>query len=222
MGIFDSLKKVGGYDMLHSFLHPEDAYGAAQKAETGAYEEGKKYQLPYQQAGTEQLGRLNEAENSLLNPQDLISKWLSGYENSPWAKQLLEQNQASGLDAASQMGLSGSSAALGNIQQGAGNIVKQDRETFLNDLMKQYLEGIGLGKSIYETGANTAAGLGTNALRHGENIAGLEYGRTAAPGEMFGKLLGFGANAAGGGGGSTFNAGNKFNPAQFAAMAGGA
>ena len=214
---------------LHSFLNPKDAYESAQKAENQGWQKSQDYQQPFWQQGQEQTGRLNTAENNLLNPAGLESQWTQGYETSPYAQQLLRQNQASGLDAASSMGLNGSSAALGNIQQGAGNIVAQDRQHYLNDLMQKYMSGIGLGQNIYNVGAQTGANLGGQAMTHGENQANLQYGANAAPGKLFENLLRGGAGFAAGymnpGTGQSNWAGgfqganNAFNPAPAAAGA---
>lgn len=202
---------------LDSFLHPEDAYKEAEKASNQGYEESKGYQQPFFNNGVDQIGRLNSAENSLLNPGQLENDWASQYETSPYAKQMLDENQNQGLDAASSMGLSGSSAALGNIQQGAGNIVKKDRREFLNDLMEKYLHGIGLGQSMYGTGASAGANLGSNAMTHGNDVAGLRGSAQAAPGELFGQVAGGIANHFIPGSGQIFNAGNKYNAASAGA-----
>jgi len=210
MSWLDYLSPIPG---LGSFLHPEDAYKDAEKASNRGYNESKGYQQPFYNNGVDQIGRLNSAENSLLDPSKLENDWASQYETSPYAKQMLDENQSQGLDAASAMGLNGSSAALGNIQQGAGNIVKKDRQQFLNDLMEKYLAGIGLGKGFYDTGASTGANMGANAITHGNNVAGFKYGQAAAPGKLFGQVAGGVANYAVPGAGQIFNAGNKYNPA---------
>ncbi len=187
----------GGNNMINSFLHPEKGYKEAQVPLQQGWNQAQAFQQPYNQQGLGQTGRLNTAENSLLDPTQLENQWTQSYSTSPYAQQLLKQNQANGLDAASQMGLLGSSAALGNIQAGAGNIVDQDRQQFLNDLMQKYLQGIGIGQNIYGVGATTAGNLGTQANTFGQNMAGLKYGETNAPGEQFNNLLKTGVQAAG-------------------------
>jgi len=212
---------MGWFD---SFFHPERAYKKAEEPVNQAYNEAKGYQDPYFQQGQAQYQRLNDATGALLNPVELENRWAQSYEQSPYAQQLLRQNQEAGQEAASAMGLGGSSAALGNIQTGAGNIVSQDREKFMKDLMEKYLAGIGLGQNIYGQGAAAGTNLSNLATGHGTALAGLEYGRQAAPGQLFGRLLGAGAGlaanyATGGAYGAMpeyaqnaiFNAGNKYN-----------
>ena len=212
-------------NMLSSFLDPGEAYSRAEDASKEGWQQAQNFQKPFFQGGVDQYSRLNTATGRLLDPASLQNEWTQGYETSPYAQQLLKQNQASGLDAASAMGLNGSSAALSNIQQGAGNIVQQDRQQYLNDLMEKYMKGIGLGTSLYGTGASAGANLGGQAMTEGENQAGLQYGRYNAPGELFGKIAGAGVSAATGGLGNLasagklgngfanalFNSGNKFN-----------
>lgn len=170
----------GGLGFLNS-IFGKDPYEEAQKQSNQGWHQAQQYQQPYQQQGLDQYGRLNQATGTLMNPAELQNQWASGYETSPYAKQLLGMNQSQGLDAASQMGLLGSSAALANIQQGAGHIVAQDRQQYLDDLMKKYMTGIGLGKDIYATGASTAANLGQQAISNGENMAQLRAGQSIYP-----------------------------------------
>lgn len=201
--------------MFRSFFHPEDAYEAAQKKANQGWKETQGYERPFWQAGIDQTGRLTGAEDKLLDPAALESEWAKGYETSPYARQQLAENQTQGLEGASSMGLMGSSAALGNIQQGAGNIVSKDREQYMKDLMEKYMAGLGIGKDIYGTGANMGATLGGQAQEHGRDIAGLEYGRQAAPGKLFGQIAGGAFNALVPGAGNASTGGtqqNRYNP----------
>lgn len=182
---------MGAFD---SIFHPGDAYKKAEQAAQEGYNQAQSYERPFWQQGQDQYDRLNTATGQLLNPAELENQWSSGYQQSPYAQQLLKQNQASGLDAASSMGLNGSSAALGNIQTGAGNIVSADREKYMNDLMQKFLSGIGLGQNIYGVGANAGSDLARGSMQHGENMAGLQYGRAQAPGDLLGKLAGMGVD----------------------------
>jgi hypothetical protein len=187
---------MGIFDMINSFLNPDQPYQAAEDQIQKGWQQAQGYEQPFMQQGLDQYGNLMTAENALLNPAALENQWASQYQTSPYAQQLLAQNKSSGLDAASSMGLMGSSGALNNIQTGAGNIVNQDRQQFLNDLMQKYMTGISVGQNIYGTGANAASNLAGGAMQTGENMAGLAYGKAAAPGDFFGKLLGTGGDLA--------------------------
>lgn len=185
-------------DYISQFLHPEDAWKKAQEAAEQGWNQAQGFERPYWQHGMDQYGMLSDAEKQLLDPAALENKWASSYEQSPYAKQMLEINKNSGLDAASSMGLMGSSAALGNIQTGAGNIVNQDRQSFLNDLMQKYMSGIGIGQNIYNTGADMASTMGGQAMRQGENMAGLQYGQNSAKSRQMMELLKIAASIFGG------------------------
>jgi len=190
-----------GLGLINSFM--DDPNEAAQKKEQQGYDQSQGYLQPYNQNGQDQYGRLNDAAGKLSDPAALQDEWSKSYKNSDYAKQLLSQNQSSGMDAASAMGLSGSSAALGNIQQGAGNIVAQDRQQYMNDLMDKYMKGIGLGQNLYGVGANAAGQQSGQAQTHGENQANLEYKRINDPQKNLTQGIG-----------SAINSYNK-NPGQF-------
>ena len=201
-----------GSDYIQSFLHPENAFKDAEKQSQKGWDEAKGYQEPFMQHGLDQYGRLNDATGKLLDPAALQDEWSKNYETSPWAKRQLSANVNQGQEAASSMGLSGSSAAIGNIQTGAGDIMAKDRQAYMDDLMKKYMQGIGLGNNLYNTGAQTAANLGGQAMTQGENMAGLKYGEAAAPGKLFGRGVGAAMNYAVPGSGNTFTGGgNNYN-----------
>ncbi len=178
--------------MINRFLSPEDAYKDAENVSNQQWQQTQGYAKPWIDQGNSQYGRLNTATGDLLDPTGMENRWSSSYETSPYAQQMLKENQGAGLDAASSMGLMGSSAAVNNIQTGAHNIVNQDRQQYMNDLMQKYMAGIGLGQNMYGTGANIAGTMAGLSNQHGDTMAGLKYGESAAPGAMFGKLAGMG------------------------------
>jgi hypothetical protein len=136
------------------------------------YQEGKGYTQPYMDA--------------LMDPQGLQNKWTQGYETSPYAKQAMDMASQSGLNAASSMGLMGSTPALQAIQGGASNIAMADRQNYLNDLMNKYQMGAGM--------ATNAQG---NAMHMGDAMGGLKFGERQAGSNMIGQGLNFAGNLAG-------------------------
>lgn len=196
MSIWDTLKTTTGYNMINSFMNPDEPYKQGQKAENEGYYNAQQYQQPYWQHGNDQYQNLYGAEQNLLDPEKLQAKWAEGYQTSPYAQRMLQMNQGQGLDAASSMGLEGSSGALQNIQQGAGDIVSKDRREYLNDLMQKYMAGIGIGQNIYNTGAGAGSDMAGHSMRHGENMSQLKYGQYGAPGEQFSKIAGAAGTAA--------------------------
>ncbi len=172
-----------------------EGYKDAAKEFEKYWQQAQGYQRPFQQAGVGQMPILQDAERRLLDPSTLLADWMQKYTMSPYAKRSQENAMASGMDAASQMGLMGSSAALQNIQQGSSDIMNKDREGFLKDLMEKYMKGVGIGQDIYGKGAATAANLGSNALGVGGNMGEMKFGQSNASAEMMKNLLAMGAKA---------------------------
>lgn len=180
------------------WMHPEKGYQDAQKELEKYYQQAQGYQQPFMNQGQEQYGRLQQYMNALQDPESLYAKWAGGYSESPAAKQAEAMAQEHGLNAASSMGLMGSTPGLQAIQAGTTGIGLEDRQNYLNDLMNKYMQGAGLSQGIYGTGANAAGQLGQNAMNMGQNAAGLKYGESSAKGDLFGNILGGVESFAGG------------------------
>tara|TARA_R110000868_G_scaffold335547_1_gene596441 strand:+ start:24856 stop:25482 length:627 start_codon:yes stop_codon:yes gene_type:complete len=174
---------------LSSFLHPDRGYKAGQEQLDKYYNQAQQQYQPFINQGQNAYGGLNEAMQNLLDPQALQDKWASGYKESDAAKQMEGMAQEHGLNAASSMGLMGSSPALQAIQAGTSQIGAQDRQSYLDNLMQKYLAGTGIAQSVYGTGANAAGQAGQNAMNMGQNSAQMAFGQQNAPGDMFSKLL---------------------------------
>lgn len=185
--------------MIHSFWNPQEGYEDAADEYEKYYNQGQGYQEPFRQNGVDQTGRLNNAENKLLDPSALLSEWMDKYKTSPFAQRSMQNAQASGLDAASSQGLLGSSAATQNIQQSSSDIMNKDRSEYLQDLMKKYMAGIGVGQNMYNVGATTAQNMGNNAMTQGDRMGQAKYGATSAPGNMARDLVSAFARSQGGG-----------------------
>lgn len=150
---------------LSSWLHPQRGYNAAQE----------QYDKYYNQA----QGPLNEYMKNLMDPQALQDKWMKGYKESEQAKNMEGMAQQHGLDAASSMGLMGSSPALSAIQAGTSQIGANDRQNYLNDLMDKY-----------KTGAGVAGQASQNAMNMGDRSGSMAYGQQNAGGDLFGGIAG--------------------------------
>lgn len=182
---------------LSEFLHPKKAYNKAQNSLDKYFQQSQGYLQPYNQFGQDAYGNLQPAMQALLNPEELQNKWIQGYEESPAAKQAESLAQEHGLNAASGLGLMGSSPALQAIQAGTSQIGLNDRQNYLNDLMQKYLSGISTAQNIFGTGASSANAMASNAANMGQNAAQLAFGKETAQGDLFGKLLGGGIGLAG-------------------------
>ena len=179
---------IGGLAGLFSG-NPADGYKDAGKQINKSWQEALGYTKPYQQAGMDAYGGLKDATGRLLNPEELENQWSKGYETSPYAKDEMARSTESGLDAASSMGLMGSSPALQNIQHNSSTIMNQDRRNYLQDLMQKYMAGVQSSQNIFGTGANTAQFMGAGAMQTGEDLAKMKYGETNAPGEQMNSMF---------------------------------
>lgn len=182
---------------LSNFLHPGKGYEKGQKELDKYYQQGQAFLQPYNQFGQNQYGNLNEYIQNLMNPEALQDKWIKGYTESEAAKNAEARATEHGLDAASSLGLMGSSPALSAIQAGTTQIGLDDRENYLNNLMQKYLAGAGIAGNIFNTGAGSASNMSNNAMNMGNNSAQMAFGKENAEGSLFGNLLGAGVGLAG-------------------------
>lgn len=185
MGFFDSI------------FNPGKGYKKGQEQLDKYYQQGQGYLNPYNQQGQQAFQPTFDAMKNLLDPQALQDKWSSGYETSQAAKDSMGLAQQHGLDAASGMGLMGSSAGLDAIQAGTSQIGAQDKQQYMNDLMQKYTAGTGIGQNIYGQGANAAGQMSQNANQMGQNSADMAYGQQNANGNMWRSGLGAAAGLAG-------------------------
>jgi hypothetical protein len=182
---------------LSKFLHPEKGYDKAQEQLDKYYGQSQGYLQPYNQYGQSAYGDINTAMKNLLDPTELNKKWIESYSESPQAKQAEALAQEHGLNAASGLGLMGSNTALDAIQSGTTQIGLNDRQNYLDDLMKKYMSGVGIGQDIFGKGAAAAGQQGQNAMNMGSNSAQMAYGKENAQGDLFSKLLGGGLGLVG-------------------------
>ena len=182
---------------LSSFLHPGKGYEKGQEQLDKYYNQAQGALNPYNQQGQEQYGNLSDYIKNLMDPQALQDKWAKGYTESESAKNAEGMAKEHGLDAASSMGLMGSSPALGAIQAGTTQIGLDDRQNYLDNLMQKYLAGAGLAQGIYGTGANAASGMSNNAMNMGKSSSEMAYGKENAGGNMLSNLIGGGIGLAG-------------------------
>ena len=175
---------------LSDFLNPGKGYQKGQEELDKYYGQGQGFLNPYAQQGQDQYQNMQEYIRNLMNPQELQDQWAKNYKESESAKNMEDMAQQHGLNAASSMGLMGSSPALGAIQAGTSAIGAQDRQNYLNDLMEKYKMGAGLSQNIYGTGAGAAGQQAQNAMNMGQNSAQMAFGQQNAGGNLWGNILG--------------------------------
>ncbi len=182
---------------LSKFLHPEKSYEKGQEQLDKYFQQAQGGLQPYSQNGLDAYSKYSGAMDKLLNPGGLQDEWARNYKESDAAKQNEAMANERGMNAAQQMGLSGSSPAIQAIQSGTTGIAANDRQNYMNDLLQKYMAGIGIGQNIYGTGANTANAMSQNAMNMGNNSAQMAFNQNNAQGGLFGNLLGAGFGLAG-------------------------
>lgn len=181
---------------ISSFFRPEKGYKKAADEFRNFYNQGQSYLQPYNTQGQNAYPFLSGAMEKLLNPAALEAEFLQSYKTSPSAKYAMEDALYSGRNALNSMGMLGSSPALRAMQEGAARIAEQDRMNYLDRLTNKYLQGAGVAQNLYGTGASVASQLGQNAFNAGNTLGNIAYNQYAAPGQLFGGVLGTAAGFA--------------------------
>ncbi len=181
--------------ILSDLFDPGAGYQAAQNQTQQYYNQGVGALQPYATAGNNALPQLTGAASSLLNPAALQAQWMQSYTTSPEAQMAEAMATQHGLNAASSMGLLGSTPAESAIQAGTSQIGLEDQQNYLHDLMQKYVAGINATSGIYKTGAGAAEDIGNLNEKFGRMAAQEAYGKKAAGGSFLGTLIGAGAGA---------------------------
>lgn len=178
---------------LSSWLKPGKAYGQAQDDLAGGYASSTAYSRPYLDRGVMGGDRAATAMDRLLNPGALRDEWSRGYETSGYAQDMMRDATEQGMDLANAMGLGGSNTALGALSHERSRIMNAERSRYLDDLMNKYMQGAGIARGFYDTGAGVASREADRAYQHASDQAGLTYGKNAAGGNRMNQLLSLGS-----------------------------
>lgn len=173
---------------LDFIFDPGKPYRKAREDIIRGYNIGKGAYKPYMDYGKQAGGTLADMMARLSNPQQFEEEIMGGYQQSPLAQQRLARNLDEGQTIAQAMGLGGSGAALRDIQQGASNILNQDEQDYRNRMMQDYMAALGIGQSLYGTGAQSAANFSGMANQAYGRASDAMYGAQAAPGMLAGSI----------------------------------
>ncbi len=182
---------------LESFFNPGKGFENAQQQAEKYYGQAQGFQQPYLQRGGQAGGILDQILAQYANPEQTFNQYATGYQESPYAKQQAERAKQEGLGLLSSMGLLGSTPGIQGVQGGITNVVNQGREGYLQHLFDLLHHGASLGENLYGHGASAANQAGSYAQQMGETSGNNAANAYAAPGQMFGGLLGAGATLAG-------------------------
>jgi hypothetical protein len=112
----------------------------------------------------------------MKDPQEFIRHIMSGYQESPWARNLQNTAQRAGTNAASASGLTGSTPFAQQLQQNSSNISSADQNNWLQNILgvnTQY--GAGLNNQI-NSGQHATDILSQLFGNQGNMAGGAEYG----------------------------------------------
>ena len=157
-------------------LFGKNPYKNAMKEYERGANQAAGYQNPFFQAGTGALGDFQNYLKGMKDPSEFLNNLMKNYKESDYTKNLQNESERSGINAASASGLTGSTPFLKQQQKNAGEIAQGG----MNDWLKQALGinseyGGGLEKLI---GGGQQAGnkLSDIFSQLGENKAGGAYG----------------------------------------------
>lgn len=114
--------------------------------------EGANFLNPYATAGEGQIGALQRAIASMINPGQYYNQIMSNYQESPAAKMQQEVGTNNALNAASASGMLGSSDLLNDINQQSQNISNQDMQQYFNNMMGINTQGLNMAQHMYDAG----------------------------------------------------------------------
>jgi len=192
-----------------SRISGKDAYKDAQKMyerqmqqSQQQYNQAGQTMQPYVDQGQQAYGNYNTAMQNLMNPSALQDEWMKSYAPSEQAKYTSQMAGQQGLDAASAMGVMGSTPAMQAVQAGTSQIMADDKQRYLDQLMQKYMAGAGIAGNIYNTGVN-AAGTQTgvrqqqagSTMQSAPDLAQMRYGQGSSGSRFLGNVLGGGIAA---------------------------
>lgn len=175
---------------LTSWLHPERGYDAAQGQLNKYFDQSQGRVQPYNTFGQTNIPNMQSYIDTLMHPEKLTDEWNKNYKESEAAKQAERFATEHGVNAASSLGLGGSNTALNAIQAGTSQIGEQDRQKYLDDLWEKYKTGAGLTQGAINTGLGAGTTQSQNDVNMGTSSANTQFGKTNAPGTMFGNVAG--------------------------------
>ena len=125
----------------------------------------------------------------MKDPSQFINNLMGKYYQSPWAKNMIQQSNNAGTNAASASGLTGSTPFAQQLQQNAGNISSQDQNNWLQNVLginTQYGAG---QQSLANMGQSSANTLGDIYNRIGEGAYGARAGENQDRNNMMSGFL---------------------------------
>lgn len=178
-------------------LNPSKGYKKGQGQLDKYFNQSQQYLQPYNQNAHAAYGNLNQSIQKLLNPSQLHDEFLSNYNQSEASQMAQARAMEQGNRAAASTGVLGSTPHLQALQAGANEIGAQDQQNYIQQMIQQYMAGVGHLENIYGVGANAGVAQANNAMNMGGESANLAFGRNNANNKLFGDLFSTGIGAYG-------------------------
>lgn len=167
---------ASGLGGIFGGLFGKDPYKGASKEYEKYANQASNYQNPFYQAGTGAMGDFQNYLKGMKDPSEFLNNLMKNYKESDYTKNLQNESERSGINAASASGLIGSTPFLKQQQKNAGEIAQGG----MNDWLSQAL-GI---NSQYGGGLEKLMGMGQQSgnklsdifSQLGQDKAGMSYG----------------------------------------------
>ena len=138
------------------------------------------YFQPYISAGKDSMSTLMDQYNQLLsNPSDMLNKVGEGYQKSPGYDYQLREGLDAANKAAAAGGMLGTAAHQQDATQVAQDISNKDFEQWLQHALSLYGRGLSGEEGINQMGFNASTGLADDLAANLGNQAGTAYQSTA-------------------------------------------
>ncbi len=162
---------------MNSFQNPADS---AMPYLNGIQGQMQPYFQPYMDAGKSALPTLQGQYNQLMNnPTAVMNGIGSTYQQSPGYQFQVNQAQNSANHAAAAGGMLGSPAEQQSIAGTVNNLANQDYNTYLNQGLGLYSQGLQGMQGLNQMGYNASTGFGDDIGSIGQSQANLAYAGAA-------------------------------------------
>ena len=161
----------------------------------------KPYLEPYMNAGKNQLGPYQDIINKLLtNPNELLSQFGKGYQESPGYKWNLQQGESAINNANAAGGMLGTPQHQQQAGQLANNLASQDFDKYMQHMMNLFGGGLsgasGLIQGGQKAGGSLADAIAQVLGQKGQYAYAGQAGENAATSRMWENLFGGAGSAA--------------------------
>lgn len=136
-------------------------------------------QNPFYKAGTQATGDYQDWAQKMKDPSGFVNNLMSGYSQSPWAKNQQNAATRAATNFGSANGLTGSTPLMQQAQQTAGQISSQDQNQWLQHVLGINTEYGGAEHNLMQGGEHSADIMSQLFNQGGENLGQASAGQRA-------------------------------------------